>query len=126
MNEASAVLAGTRLVESVEYFAVAHTADVPPGWVLTVQVGNHQVALANCEGTFSALDNFCTHAGGPLGNSRLNDGCHLECSWHGAQFDARSGAVVTGPARKPLRKYTVKVLDGTVYVALVSKGPLEE
>lgn len=126
MSEATAVLAGTKLVESVEYFAVAHTADIPPGWVLKVQVGNREVALANCDGTFSALDNFCTHARGPLGNSRLSDGCQLECSWHGAHFDARSGAVVSGPARKPLRKYTVKVLDGTVYVALVSRGPLDD
>ncbi len=126
MSEVTAVLAGTKLVESVEYFAVAHTTDIPPGWVLKVQVGNHQVALANCDGTFSALDNFCSHAGGPLGNSRLSDGCRLECRWHGAQFDAGSGAVVSGPARKPLRKFTVKVLDSTVYVALVSKGPLDD
>jgi 3-phenylpropionate/trans-cinnamate dioxygenase ferredoxin subunit len=125
VSETTAVLPGTKLVESVEYFAVAHTADIPPGWVLKVQVGSREVALANCDGTFTALDNFCTHAGGPLGNSRLSDGCRLECSWHGAQFDARSGEVVSGPARKPLRKYTVKVLDGTVYVALVSKSPLE-
>ena len=122
MSDAPAVLAGTRLVESVEYIAVAHTADIPPGWVLKVQVGNREVALANCDGTFSALDNLCSHAGGPLGNSRLTDGCQIECSWHGAQFDARSGEVVSGPARKPLRKYTVKVLDGTVYVALVSRA----
>ncbi|HEX2149408.1 MAG TPA: non-heme iron oxygenase ferredoxin subunit [Actinomycetota bacterium] len=115
---AAAVLTGTRLVESIEYIAVAQTGDVPPGWVLKVQVGNREVALSNCDGTFSALDNFCTHAGGPLGNNRLGDGCQLECSWHNAQFDARTGAVISGPARKPLRKYTVKVKDGTVYVAI--------
>lgn len=55
--------------------------------------------------------------------NRLHEGCRIECSWHNAQFDARTGAVVSGPARKPLRKYAVKIVDGTVYIALVSKGP---
>jgi 3-phenylpropionate/trans-cinnamate dioxygenase ferredoxin subunit len=125
VRDTTSVIAGTRLVESVEYLAVASTEDVPPGWVIKVQVGNREVALANCDGTFMALDNFCTHAGGPLGNNRLHEGCRLECSWHNAQFDVRTGQVVSGPARKPLRKYAVKIVDGTIYVALVSRGPLD-
>jgi 3-phenylpropionate/trans-cinnamate dioxygenase ferredoxin component len=97
---------------------VASVEDVPPGWVLKVRVGSREIALANCEGTFTAMENACTHAGGPLGDNRLHEGCYLECPWHNAVFDARTGDVVRGPARKAAKLYPVTVQDGTVFVAL--------
>jgi nitrite reductase/ring-hydroxylating ferredoxin subunit len=96
----------------------ASVADVPPGWVLKVRVDNREIALANVGGTFTALDNACSHAGGPLGDSRLHEGCYLECPWHNSVFDARTGEVVRGPARKALPCYEVSVEDGTVYLTL--------
>ncbi|HEY8200271.1 MAG TPA: Rieske (2Fe-2S) protein [Actinomycetota bacterium] len=97
---------------------IAAVTDVPPGWVLKVRVGSREIALANSGGTFTAMDNACTHAGGPLGDNRLHEGCYLECPWHNAVFDARTGDVVRGPARKAARLYPVTVQDGTVFVAL--------
>jgi 3-phenylpropionate/trans-cinnamate dioxygenase ferredoxin subunit len=97
---------------------VAAVTDVPPGWVLKVRVGSREIALANSEGTFYAMDNACSHAGGPLGDNRLKEGCYLECPWHNAVFDARTGDVLRGPARKPVKMYHVAVQDDTVFVAL--------
>ena len=97
---------------------LATVSDVPPGWVLKVRVGSREIALANSAGTFTAMDNACTHAGGPLGDNRLHEGCYLECPWHNAVFDARTGDVVRGPARKPVRLYPVTVQDDTVFIAL--------
>ena len=97
---------------------VAAVTDVPPGWVLKVRVGSREIALANSEGTFYAMDNACSHAGGPLGDNRLKEGCYLECPWHNSVFDARTGDALRGPARKPVRMYHVAVQDGTVFVAL--------
>ena len=97
--------------------AVASIADVPAGWVLKVQIGPRRIALANCDGTFWALDDVCSHAGGPLGDNRLKDGCLLECPWHNAAFDARTGEIVRVPARKSQPMYQVEVRDGTVFVA---------
>jgi nitrite reductase/ring-hydroxylating ferredoxin subunit len=98
--------------------AAASVGDVPPGWVLKVRVGNREIALANTSGTFTALENACTHAGGPLGDNRLKEGCYIECPWHNAVFDARTGDVVRGPARKAAKMYDTTVLDGIVYVAM--------
>jgi nitrite reductase/ring-hydroxylating ferredoxin subunit len=100
------------------FVQVAAVSDVPPGWVLKVRVGSREIALANCEGSISAIDNACSHAGGPLGDNRLKDGCYLECPWHNAVFDARTGEVTRGPARKGVRTYPVTVHDGAVFVAL--------
>lgn len=97
---------------------VAALADVPPGWVLKVRVETVELALANCDGQITALENACSHAGGPLGDNRLRDGCHLECPWHNSVFDARTGEVVKGPARKGQKLYPVTVEDGSIFVAL--------
>ena len=96
----------------------ASVGDVPPGWVLKVRLDNREIALANTAGTFTALENACSHAGGPLGDNRLKEGCYLECPWHNSVFDARTGGVVRGPARKSVKMYDVTVLDGSVFVAL--------
>jgi nitrite reductase/ring-hydroxylating ferredoxin subunit len=98
--------------------AVASVEDVPPGWVLKVQIGTRRIALANHEGTFYALDDVCSHAGGSLGDNRLKDGCLLECPWHSTVFDARTGEVVRGPARKPQPTFETEVSDGTVFVRI--------
>jgi nitrite reductase/ring-hydroxylating ferredoxin subunit len=100
------------------FVAVASVSDVPAGWILRVTVGQREIALANEGGTFYALDNACSHSAGPLGDNRLRNGCLVECPWHNAVFDVRSGEVVRGPARKSQRTYPVKVEDGTVFVAI--------
>lgn len=99
------------------FLAAASEADVPPGWVLKARLGGREIALANCEGTFHAVENSCTHAGGPLGDSRLRQDCLLECPWHNSRFDVRTGQPTQGPARKPIKTYEVVVKDGTVFVA---------
>jgi nitrite reductase/ring-hydroxylating ferredoxin subunit len=108
------------------FVAVASVADVPSGWVLRVTVGQRDIALANQDGTFHALDNGCSHAGGPLGDNRLRSGCLLECPWHNSVFDVRTGEVVRGPARKAQRTYPVKVQDDTVYIGLDQPHPFPE
>jgi 3-phenylpropionate/trans-cinnamate dioxygenase ferredoxin subunit len=84
--------------------------------VLRVRVGQRELAIANFNGSIHAVDNACTHAGGPLSDSRLKDGYLLECPWHSAAFDVRTGQVHCGPARKPLRVHQVKIENGVILV----------
>ncbi|MCW3035951.1 MAG: putative iron-sulfur protein, partial [Actinobacteria bacterium] len=60
----------------------------------------------------------CSHAGGPLGDTRLKEGCFVECPWHNSVFDVRTGTVVRGPARKEVKLYDVTIQDGKVFVAI--------
>ncbi|MCY4639023.1 MAG: non-heme iron oxygenase ferredoxin subunit [Chloroflexi bacterium] len=94
---------------------VCAVADVPEGHVRTVACGERSIALANVDGEIHAIDNLCTHDGGPLGDGRLV-GSRVICPRHGAAFDARSGRALTLPAVRGVRAYAVTVDGADVYV----------
>ncbi len=100
-----------------DFVPVAKTDDVPLGRVKVVEVNGRRLALAHCEDGFFAVDDVCTHDGGPLGEGTL-EGCLIECPRHGAQFDVRTGQVRRLPAVQPIRAYPVKVVDDQIYVAV--------
>lgn len=104
------------------FVAAAPLADVPPGRVVAVRVEGRSIALVNDGGVIHALDGDCSHAGGPLGEGRTA-GCLIACPWHGAVFDARTGAPARGPARKPVATHPVRVDGDTVLVAVDGPGP---
>jgi 3-phenylpropionate/trans-cinnamate dioxygenase ferredoxin subunit len=87
---------------------VATTRDFPPGSARAVEVAGRSVALFNVEGTIHAIDNDCTHDGGPLSEGVVSDGC-VVCPWHGAEFDLSTGKVLTPPAVEDVRSYNVVV-----------------
>lgn len=78
-----------------------------------------------------AVSNRCRHLFAPLGKGKVDgDGC-LECPWHSALFDVRSGKMVRGPqgAFKPiagavkgtmgarkLKTFPVEVRDGAIWL----------
>jgi nitrite reductase/ring-hydroxylating ferredoxin subunit len=49
-----------------QFTKVASTADLAPGEAKCVEVAGKKLALFNVEGSFYAIDNTCTHRGGPL------------------------------------------------------------
>ena len=96
---------------------VAKVGDVPPGTGKVVHAGDKVLALFNLNGTFYALDNRCTHVGGPLGEGKV-EGTQVTCPWHGSVFDIITGAVVKPPARRPEATFRVQVEKDEVSVEL--------
>jgi 3-phenylpropionate/trans-cinnamate dioxygenase ferredoxin subunit len=95
--------------------------ELPPGRMRCVIVAGREVLLCHSrEGVF-ALDNICTHAFARMDEGRLR-GVRLICPLHGASFDVRDGRVLGPPASQPLRRYAVRVVDGTIEVALAEPG----
>ena len=71
----------------------------------------------NVDGTYSAIDNTCTHVGGPLGEGDLVDDI-VSCPWHGAAFNVTTGACTGGPAASDVKSFPVKVEGDDVLVEL--------
>jgi nitrite reductase/ring-hydroxylating ferredoxin subunit len=85
------------------------------GEMTSCRVGGQELLVANVEGSFYAVSNFCSHAGQRLSAGRL-DGHQLRCPLHRAIFDVRTGAVLSGPTGAALTRYRVLVEDGKVLV----------
>lgn len=97
---------------------VAKVAQVPTGQVIVVHAGSRRLALCHpTENEWYAIDDVCTHDGGPLGEGELL-GYEIECPRHGAHFDVRTGEALTLPATRPVNAYRVRVEDGQVFVEL--------
>lgn len=101
---------------------VAYEADLAEGEVLGVETpGGEKVCLVNRKGEICAVHDVCTHAEFPMHEGSLLPDGTLECVWHGARFDPRTGAATRGPAVDPLPTYAVRVVDGEIRV-----GPRRE
>ena len=88
---------------------------IAPGSCALGRVGEEEVAIFNVDGTLYAIQNTCTHAGGPLCEGSLW-GDVVGCPWHGSEFNVRTGEVVSGPAEEPVKTYKVEVVEGAVRV----------
>ncbi|MCH8873871.1 non-heme iron oxygenase ferredoxin subunit [candidate division KSB1 bacterium] len=79
-----------------------------PGQGKMVEVSGKKIALFNVEGSFYAIDDTCTHRGGPLSEGTI-EGEEVECPWHGAHFNIKSGTVTNPPAATGVTKYNVRL-----------------
>ena len=92
------------------FVSVAKVSETPAGTISVHQVGDLRIALCNVNGRFYAIDDVCTHDGGPLDQGELQ-GQLVECPRHGAKFDVTDGRAVVLPAVRPVKTYPVQV-DG--------------
>jgi Rieske Fe-S protein len=69
------------------------------------------VVTRDASGTVHAFSATCTHQGCTVNDVRNGV---ISCPCHGSRFDARTGAVVAGPAPRPLPPVTVQVQGGEV------------
>jgi len=102
-----------------DFVPVANTSEIPDPGTLLVEVGERLVALIHAAGHFYALDDVCTHDGGPLSDGPIDPQQHtIACPRHGAKFDIRTGAALTMPATKPTKAHEVKVEGDQILVRL--------
>jgi len=98
-----------------QWVQVAHTSDVEPGSGFYVEIEDVPVALWNVDGEYFATADTCSHEEASLSEGDLW-GEVIECPLHGAQFDVRTGAVLSLPAVFPIATYPVKVEGDSLYV----------
>ena len=99
-----------------EYIKVAALDEIPVGESKLVEVDMVRVALFNLDGAIYAIEDVCTHDGGPLVEGRVVNGCEVQCPRHGARFDIRSGTATALPAFEATRSYAVRVEGNDVWM----------
>lgn len=94
---------------------VARLAEVVAGYPLAVTLADGTaVCLVRDGDAVYAVEDRCPHRDFPLSGGDVVSPCVLECSWHGARFDARTGACLAGPATDAIATWPVTVVDGMV------------
>ncbi len=87
-----------------------------------VKAGGTALALVFMDGVFSAVSGICNHAGGPLGEGRL-EGDFIVCPWHNWKFHCRTGQGEPGSEEDQIPVHPVRVEDGRVFVDLQPSVP---
>jgi metal-sulfur cluster biosynthetic enzyme/nitrite reductase/ring-hydroxylating ferredoxin subunit len=100
-----------------DFVRVCDESEVPDPGKTLVEVGGEMIALFHVAGHWHAIDDVCTHDGGPLADGELRNHT-IACPRHGAKFDIRTGAALTMPAIRATRAHDVKVEAGGVWVRL--------
>ena len=111
-------------------------AALPPSGVVEVETEQHgTIAVGVIDGEPFAVSNVCRHQFAKMGQGQVREGC-LECPWHRARYDVRTGEMVSGPKGrifgfKPyskfiqtytngiakLRTFPVELRDGAIWLA---------
>lgn len=98
-----------------EFVKVAQKQEIPTGTMKEIKYNEESVCLANIGEKYYAIGNICTHEGGPLAEGTLQ-GFEVECPWHNARFDMRTGEVLSPPAEKPVPAYEVMVKEDDIFI----------
>jgi nitrite reductase (NADH) small subunit len=85
-----------------------------PGRVIEVEREGVAICLANVNGELSALDNWCPHRRGPLGQGWL-EGESVVCPWHSWTFHAATG-VAEYPLGEQVKVFPLSIQGDDVLV----------
>lgn len=110
---------------------VSKAAEIPAGGMKVCKAGRESVLIFHLDDGFYATQSTCTHVFAPLNRGKLVDGYKLQCPFHRAQFDVRTGEVVRWAnfppgiqvlnvvrSEKALATYPVSEEDGELFVEL--------
>ena len=93
---------------------LVESSKVPVGGGIKVQssVGVLMVVQPT-RGNFAAFSAICTHAGCEVSRATAQA---IICTCHNSQFSTSSGAVLSGPASRPLRNFAVVERSGMLFL----------
>jgi nitrite reductase/ring-hydroxylating ferredoxin subunit len=98
-----------------DWTAVAAETDLPDGHTRRVEAGGAGILLHRDDATIHAISSVCSHAGGPLEQGTVAEGC-VTCPWHGSIFRLADGHVDRGPASVPQPAYDTRITGGQIEI----------
>ncbi|CAN5633384.1 Rieske 2Fe-2S domain-containing protein [soil metagenome] len=90
---------------------------VESGCIHAVSPHGHDVVVIRWEDEIYALEDNCSHQDFPLSDGSMENG-QIECVFHGAKFDVRTGKATQLPAIKPVRTYPVRIEGDEIFIQL--------
>lgn len=91
-------------------------AEIPEGSLVKARAGAQALVLVRTGDTILALHDQCAHAGGPLSEGTIVNGC-VECPWHGSRFEIATGRRRRGPTVYDQPAYEVRPVAAGGYEA---------
>jgi 3-phenylpropionate/trans-cinnamate dioxygenase ferredoxin subunit len=99
----------------MSWVATFPVEEVAPGSARVAEAGGRRIAVCNTGDGIYAIDDLCTHDGGPLDQGQIN-GHEIACPRHGARFDVTTGRALCLPAVRPVRTYATRITGGVIEV----------
>ena len=100
-----------------EFEPVASIGELAEGTVLQrVRSEGDAVCIVRHNGEISAVSDICTHQHFSMSLGDLLPDGTLQCAWHGARYDCRTGEVRQVPATSPLPVFHVRLDGDTIMV----------
>jgi nitrite reductase (NADH) small subunit len=104
-----------------DWVRIGTVDDVPLLEGRSVSVGDRRIAVFKLhDGTFSAIDAVCPHAGGPLADGIVADSC-VTCPLHNRRFDLATGE---SDGIERVDVHEVDVRGGELWVRLAVAVPI--
>jgi nitrite reductase/ring-hydroxylating ferredoxin subunit/uncharacterized membrane protein len=79
-----------------------------------MRAGINDLVVMRIGDRLQALHDVCAHAGGPLHEGQVVDGC-VECPWHGSRFRLTDGLARRGPTVYDQPAYEIRAAEGGGY-----------
>lgn len=98
----------------LDTYEVTDLATLPVATPVKARAGINDLVLVRIGANVHAMHAVCSHAGGPLDQGAVVDGC-LECPWHGSRFWVDNGHVARGPALYDQPAYELREAEGGGY-----------
>ncbi len=99
------------------FVRAAALVDIEPGLPLGVELADgRRICLVRDGDQVFAVDDRCPHRDFAISGGDVVEPCVLECPWHGARFDVRTGAALSGPSTDDIGTYPVQISDSEVFV----------
>jgi 3-phenylpropionate/trans-cinnamate dioxygenase ferredoxin component len=102
---------------------VCSVKDTQEGSLKRFLVEGEEILVVRLKGEYYALEERCTHRGGPLSEGSLEGG-YITCPWHFGQFVIATGEVASPPPTLSLKTRKVKIENGSVFVSRVRDGSI--
>jgi nitrite reductase/ring-hydroxylating ferredoxin subunit len=99
---------------------IAEKSEIQIGKMKKVASQGKEILIATVNGSFYAISNKCTHAGGDLSQGTL-EGNIVTCPKHKSKFDVITGKVVSPPK---MVLFHPKIQDEQVYILKIENDDI--